>query len=190
MDKYSKLYRVIHWTIAISFTLLLITIFLRMTWINKYNIADVIENYMGNKDANLSRDELIILAKQIRKPMWNWHIYLGYSLVGLISLRIILPLFGKIKFQNPLEKEISTKLKFKRWTYFVFYLCVIVSLITGLVIELGPKTVKKSMESIHKLSVYYLVPYLLIHLAGVLYAEFTDEKGIISRIISGPDKKD
>jgi hypothetical protein len=69
-----------HWSIAICTILLLVTIFLRMTWMNKDHVADIIQNYLADKNTSLSRDELIVLAKQIRKPMWVWHIYLGYVL--------------------------------------------------------------------------------------------------------------
>jgi len=186
--KYSKVYRIIHWTIAVSFLLLLITIFLRLTWMNKYNVATIIQDYLGGTDQVLSQEQLIDLAKKIRQPMWNWHIYIGYVLVGLFSIRFILPAFGHMKIQNPLEKTLSTKMKFQKWTYIIFYLCVIVSLVTGLIIELGPKEFKKPMEEIHVLGIYYLIVFIGIHLAGVLIAEFTDQKGIISRIVSGSKK--
>ncbi|TXD49261.1 cytochrome b/b6 domain-containing protein [Polaribacter sp. IC073] len=187
---YSKVYRIIHWSIAISFMLLLITIFLRLTWMNKYNVAAIIQDYLSDTGQNLSQDQLIVLAKKIRQPMWNWHIYIGYVLVGLFSVRFILPAFGAMKFQNPLDKNLTTKNKVQKWTYIIFYICVIVSLITGLIIELGPKEFKKPMEEIHILGIYYLLAFIGIHLAGVLIAEFTDQKGIISRIISGSKKKD
>ncbi|CAM1334790.1 cytochrome b/b6 domain-containing protein [Tenacibaculum aestuariivivum] len=186
--KYSKVYRIIHWTIAVSFLLLLITIFLRLTWMNKYNVATIIQNYLGGTDQVLSQEQLIDLAKKIRQPMWNWHIYIGYVLVGLFSIRFILPAFGHMKIQNPLDKTLSKKMKFQKWTYIIFYLCVIVSLVTGLIIELGPKEFKKPMEEIHVLSIYYLIVFIGIHLTGVLIAEFTDQKGIISRIVSGSKK--
>ncbi|WP_262909106.1 cytochrome b/b6 domain-containing protein [Tenacibaculum piscium] len=186
--KYSKVYRIIHWTIAVSFMLLLITIFLRLTWMNKYNMAAIIKDYLSGTDQFLSEEQLIHLAKKIRQPMWNWHIYIGYVLVGLFSIRLILPTFGHMKIQNPLDKTLSTKIKFQKWIYIIFYLCVIVSLVTGLIIELGPKEFKKSMEEIHVLSIYYLIAFIIIHLAGVLIAEFTDQKGIISSIVSGSKK--
>jgi cytochrome b561 len=188
--KYSKVYRIIHWAIAISFMLLLITIFLRLTWMNKYNVAAIIQDYLIGTGQKLSEDQLITLAKKIRQPMWDWHIYIGYALVGLFSISFILPAFGQMKFQNPFGKNLSTKMKFQKWTYIIFYLCVIVSLITGLIIELGPKELKKPMEEIHILGIYYLVAFIVIHLAGVLIAEFTEQKGIISRIVSGTRDKD
>ena len=78
--------------------------------------------------------------------------------------------------------------KFKKWTYVVFYFCVIVSLTTGLIIVWGPKTIKKSMEEIHELGTYYLIGFIAIHISGVLFAEFTKDKGIVSRIFSGSKK--
>lgn len=174
---------------AVSFLLLLITIFLRLTWLNKYNVAAIIQDYLSSTEQNLTQEQLIVLAKKIRQPMWNWHIYIGYVLVGLFSIRFILPAFGHMKIQNPFGKNLSTKMKLQKWIYIIFYICVIVSLITGLIIELGPKELKTTMEEIHILSIYYLIAFIAVHLAGVLIAEFSDQKGIISRIVSGSKKE-
>lgn len=188
--KYSKVYRIIHWTIAISFLILLLTIFLRLTWMNKYDVAAIIQDYLKDTDQVLSQEQLITLAKKIRQPMWNWHIYIGYVLVGLFSIRFILPAFGHMKIQNPFDKNLSIKMKFQKWTYIIFYFCVIISLATGLIIVLGPKEFKKLMEEIHVLGIYYLIAFIAIHLAGVLIAEFTDQKGLISRIVNGTKDND
>ncbi len=188
--EYSKVYRIIHWAIAVSFLLLLITIFLRLTWMNKNNMAAIIQDYLSGTDQVLSQEQLINLAKKIRQPMWDWHIYIGYVLVGLFSIRFILPAFGNMTIQSPFGKSLSTKMKFKKWTYIIFYICVIISLTTGLMIVLGPQGFKDPMEEIHVLGLYYLLGFITIHLAGVLMAEFTDQKGIISRIVSGMKDKD
>jgi len=65
-----------------------------------------------------------------------------------------------------------------------------ISLVTGLIIENGPKSLKKQMEDIHELSVYYLTAFIIIHFAGVLIAEFTNQQGIISWIVSGKRKNE
>ena len=187
---YSKAYRIMHWAIAISFLLLLITIFLRLTWMNKYNVAAIIQDYLTSTGQVLSEDQLITLAKKIRKPMWDWHVYIGYVLVGLFSIRFTLPFFGEMPFQNPLRENLSAKDKFQQWSYIIFYICVVISLVTGLIIVFGPKAYKKTMESIHELSIYYLLVFMVIHIGGVLIAEFTDQKGLISKIVSGTKKND
>ena len=186
---YSKIYRILHWLIAFSFVLLLITIFLRLTWMNKYKVAAIIQDYLSGTNQVLSQEQAITLAKKIRQPMWNWHIYTGYVLVGLFIIRFIIPAFGHMKFQSPFVRNLSTKQKFQKWLYIIFYICVIISLTTGLLIEFGPKAWEKTMEDIHVLGIYYIIPFIVIHVAGVLRAEFTDQKGIISRIISGGKKE-
>lgn len=182
---YSRVYRIMHWSIAICTTLLLFTIFLRMTWMNKDHVADIIQNFLADKNMSLSRDELIVLAKQIRNPMWNWHVYLGYALSGLFFIRLILPFFGEMKLRNPFQSNLSAKVKFQFWVYLIFTICFTFSLITGLLISFGPKTIKHNVEELHELSIYYLVAFLILHLGGVLLAELITHKGIVSRIISG-----
>ena len=186
--EYSAIYRIMHWSIAICMTLLLVTIFLRLTWMNKNNVALIIQDYLATTDQKLTQDQLITLAKKIRKPMWDWHIYIGYVLVGLYSIRIALPFFGQMKFSNPFNKDLSIKEKFQYWTYLIFYVCVVISLITGLIIVLGPKNLKEPMEEIHVLSIYYLLAFIVIHLSGVFFSELTTQQGLISRIVSGPTK--
>ena len=183
--EYSKIYRILHAAIGIAFLLLLITIFLRLTWMNKYSMAAIIQDYLSGTDQVLSQDQVITLAKKIRQPMWQWHIYLGYILTGLFAIRFTLPLFGRMKVQKPFGKSLSTKQKFQKWTYIVFYVFVVISLITGLLIVWGPEAWKKPLEDIHVLGIYYLVGFIILHWGGVLIAEFTDQKGIVSRIISG-----
>lgn len=185
---YSSVYRILHWSIAISFLLLLITIFLRLTWLNKNNIAIIIQDYLSSTNQQLTQEQLIVLAKKIRQSMWKWHTYIGYVLLGLFSIRFMLPALGKMKIRNPFAKQLTLKEKIQKWVYVVFYGCVIISLITGLVIDLGPKTLKKPMEEIHVFSIYYLVAFIVLHLLGVLLAEFTNQKGIVSKIISGSRK--
>ena len=153
-------------------------------------MADIIQNYLNSTDQTLSRDQIVAMAKQIRKPMWDWHIYLGYVLTGLFSIRFMLPFFGRMKFQNPLVKELTLKEKFQKWTYIIFYLCVVVSLITGLLIVWGPADLKKPLEEVHVLGIYYLVAFIAIHITGIIIAELTDQKGIVSRIIGGKKEND
>lgn len=187
---YSKVYRILHWLIAFSFIFLLITIFLRKTWMEKNHVAEIIQAFLADKGyPALPEDDAILLAKKIRKPMWDWHIYLGYILTGLYCIRLAVPFFGEMKFSSPFKAGLDMKTKFQFWVYLVFYACTAVSLITGLIIEFGPKAYKKTMEEIHELSLYYLLGFMILHFGGVLIAELTSDKGLVSRIISGSKKE-
>lgn len=121
--------------------------------------------------------------------MWDWHIYLGYVLTGLYCIRLAVPFFGEMKFSSPFKVGLDLKTKFQFWVYLVFYACTAVSLITGLIIEFGPKEYKKPMEEIHELSLYYLLGFMILHFGGILIAELTSDKGLVSRIISGSTKE-
>ena len=187
---YSKVYRILHWLIAFSFILLLITIFLRKTWMEKNHVAEIIQAFLADKGyPALPEDDAILLAKKIRKPMWDWHIYLGYVLTGLYCIRLAVPFFGEMKFSSPFKAGLDMKTKFQFWVYLVFYACTAVSLITGLIIEFGPKEYKKPMEEIHELSLYYLLGFMILHFSGIVIAELTSDKGLVSRIISGSKKE-
>ena len=185
-EEYPVIYRIMHWSIAACLIVLLMTIILRMNWLSQSHIADPIRKFMQAKNQPITDEELKILTRQIRYPlpMWDWHFYMGYVLTGLFVVRLILPFFGEMKFSNPFKKEISLKERFQFLIYWVFYLGVATSLITGLMMKFGPGNLKPAMVAIHVLSLYYLVAYIIIHLIGVLIAEFTEQQGIISRTIS------
>lgn len=181
---YSLTYRLLHWAIAFTMLGILTTILLRLGWMEKNHVADIIDPYLREQGVELSRDQLLVLAKKIRKPMWDWHIYLGYVLTGLYLIRMSVPFFGEMKFSNPFIKGIDMRIRLQYATYLIFYVLVAASLSTGLIIEFGPKTLKSAMEAIHELSIYYLVAFIFLHFAGLLWAEMRHDPGIISRMIS------
>ena len=80
----------LHWAIAFSMLFMLLTIFLRLNWMNKHNMADIMTAGLNELNLSIGEDEAISIAKSIRRPMWNWHVYIGYVLVGLYCLRMIL----------------------------------------------------------------------------------------------------
>lgn len=152
---------------------------------NKNNMALIMKDYLSENDIQLSDDQLIDMAKKVRKPMWQWHIWIGYVLVGLYSIRLILPFFGEMKITNPMKKGLSGKQRLQYWTYVIFHICVAISLTTGMLIVWGPDNLHEISEEIHVLSIYYLLGFIALHFGGILLAEFGGEKGIISRIING-----
>jgi cytochrome b561 len=92
--KYTLAFRIMHWSIAFTMLFILLTILLRLGWMNKFHVADIAGAYLTDQGVTLSQDQLILLAKKIRKPMWDWHVYAGYVLMGLYVIRMSLPFFG------------------------------------------------------------------------------------------------
>lgn len=182
---FDRTFRIMHWLLAILMFLLLITIFLRLTWLEKYSVAEIINAYAADQQIEIGQDQAVTLAKKIRKPMWQWHIWLGYAITAVYVLRMLLPLFGRMRFASPHQAGLSTQTRWQYLIYLIFYVLLGASLTTGLLIEFGPEAWHETVEEVHVLSIYYLLTYMVLHLGGVFLAEITSMPGLISRIISG-----
>lgn len=177
--------RLIHWAIAFTFLYIMLTVLLRMGWMNKDGMGTIIHDNLAEQNVTINQDDAALIAKKVRKPMWSTHTIAGYVLVGLFVLRIILTWVQGMGFANPLKAGVTLYHKFKAWVYIVFYLMLGTSLFTGLMMEFGPESLEHTMEDIHVLSLYYSVAFILLHTVGVLMADAGKERGIISKIISG-----
>jgi len=177
--------RLIHWAIAFTFLYILLTVLLRMGWMNKGSMGAIIKDNLAEQSVNISSDDAATIGKKVRRPMWETHIIAGYVMTGLFVVRIILTWVQGIAFPNPLKKGVSQADKFKSWVYIVFYLFLGAALFTGLMKELGPESTEHIMEDIHVLSLYFAIPFIVLHTFGVLIADAGKDRGIISKIISG-----
>ncbi len=172
--------RILHWALAFSILFILLTVFLRLNWMEKNHVAAILTDKLSALDITLSKEQAIKIAKQIRKPMFDWHITIGYVAAGVFVLRMLFHIKNKKAF-NPVTK----KEKFQIWVYRVFYALLGVTLITGLYMEFGPDFLGDIVEEIHKLSLYYMIAFLFLHFGGILLAEFGSKKGIVSKMIGG-----
>lgn len=182
--KYTIAFRIIHWAMALGILLILATIFLRLTWLNKNNVADIINQHLTQSDINLDKDSLTKIAKDIRKPMWNWHIYIGYFIAGLFIIRLLLFAIGTFKFKNPFSSELNFKQKIQAWAYSIFFVLLGITLCSGILMT-NIESLKETMEEIHELSLFYVIPFSIIHFAGIFVSEHTDGKGVASKMIAG-----
>lgn len=73
------------------------------------------------------------------------------------------------------------KVKFQNWIYIIFYICLTISLVTGFIIEFGSGDFRATMKIVHKLSLYYLIPFIAIHLSGVFLKSYQDSKLKVSK---------
>lgn len=177
---YSLLDRVLHWALALTILFMLLTVFLRLNWMEKNHVAAILVDKLSALDIEITKDQAIKIAKQIRKPMFDWHVIIGYVVTGIFVLRMIFHIKNKKSF-NPITK----REKFQLWVYRIFYVLLAATLTTGLIIEFGPKSIKKSIEAIHKLTLYYMIAFLILHFSGILLAEIGSKNGIVSKMIGG-----
>ena len=181
--------RIIHWAIAFAIMFLLLTVFLRLGWMNKDGMGEILREALQKKGIQLSKADAAVIGKEIRKPMWRYHVLAGYVLIGLYLIRMGITFIQGIAFKNPFSKQTSPKDKFKSWLYIIFYILFATSLFTGFMMVNGPKETKEIMEAIHVKSLYYMVVFIILHVGGVLLADMGTEPGIISRMVSGDKRR-
>ena len=182
LNKFTALHRILHWTGALAMTVLLITGFLRMYWMNKNSITEI----MQRKTTAIPQKEMTEIAVSIREPMWQWHEIFAYVMIATFIIRVIYMILKGIRFPNPFKRKQSLKERFQGFTYVYFYLFVCISALTGICIQNGFFPAWKSgIEAVHKWGIYWFPIFILLHIAGIYLAETGSKKGITSKMIGG-----
>lgn len=180
----TPLHRVLHWTIAVAMGVLFITGFLRMTWMNKHVIMDTIAAH--TPEMELGKDRLTAIAVAIRDPMWQWHVVFAHIMMAALLVRIIYMVAKGIRFPDPFARNTPRVQRLQGSVYLLFYLFVAVQAVTGAYMRWNSGgSLEKDLETVHKWALYWFPIFALLHLAGVVWAELKDRKGITSRMIGG-----
>ncbi len=183
---FTLIHRLIHWGIALTMLFILLTVLLRMGWMEKYGMADVLTTSPQMAAYDISQEDAVKAAKTIRGNMFQWHLYAGYLMGVLLLARLAYTTSQGIFYKGPFNPQASVREKFQAWVYIVFYTGVALSVMTGLYIKFGPDDALGDIaKDMHVLALWYLVPFLILHLGGIVLGENGKEKGIASKMIGG-----
>lgn len=193
MKKWSLNFRVWHWINATVVLALLGTVFLRKTFLSWRTNSEIISQKLAEINIDVTIEQAKVLAKSIRAPMWEWHILLGYALLGLLIWRVILFFTdsGKESYQNFNKKSLHKKMV--TLSYIGIYSILVFMTISGFIIYfyelLGlTKEMAHDIKEIHEFLFNAVLIFVTLHILGVIVAENRDEKGIISDMIHGGNK--
>jgi cytochrome b561 len=181
-QKYTPFHRLLNLIISKSMLILFIKGFLRIYMMNKHHIVSIIES----KTDLVPKETMTEIAKSIREPMWEWHFIFAHVMIFAFLARIIYMLLKGIRFPNPLKSKQPLKERLQGFVYIYFYVFVLISIVTGISIEKGffPEIIS-NIETVHKWGIYWFPIFIVLHLLGVLLAEFSTKKGITSKMIGG-----
>ncbi len=185
MQTYSLQLRIWHWLHAITVLGLLGTFFLRKTFLSWRANAEILSAKLAEFNIEVTADQAKALAKAVRAPMWEWHIILGFIFAALVLWRLIMIL------KNGFGYEAQTA--HMRWVhrgYKVVYVILTFMAVSGLTIYLYSdiglsKDTAHSIKEVHELMAWGVVAFVVMHIIGVFVADNDDQKGIVSRMISG-----
>ena len=195
--KWSLPMRMYHWLNSLIILLLLITVVLRKTVLDKYLISVKIQEFLKGLNIQIDKEETIRLAKTIRSEMWEWHYVFGFTLSVFIIIRIIMfftksgkqVVIDAFSFLKPVKKD-------NYWVkllYLAVYLSILIISVTGVLMyfykDLGwQHETKEMLESIHVAVMNIIIYFIPAHIIGVVLAESEDEKGIVSDMINGGEE--
>jgi cytochrome b561 len=184
-QEFPLVHRLIHWGLAFAMLVMLLTIFLRLGWMEKNHMAAIIQQGLAKISVTIDSKQAVSIAKMIRGEMFQWHIYFGYAVGVFLSARFIYMAKCGLHYLSPFNPLASMQQKMQAWVYWLFYLGVTASIMTGLLLKFGPESIEELAETVHKLALWYFIPFIVLHLAGIVFAEAGHDKGIVSKMIGG-----
>ena len=201
--KYSSTIRLWHWLNAIVISGSLLTVLLNSTLFKKSTNAALIKSELKDAGAVVTDNQARAAAHAISDKIWDIHVYFGYTLAGLLLFRLIVEFFQladqklirKMRYAYhqyfiiKKQRELYSHEFWVKTLYAVFYLMLLTMVITGLCMAFEDdyawlKSIHAFRE-IHSFTMYLVLAFIFIHLAGVFLAERKDSKGIVSDMING-----
>ena len=202
-EPHSLAIRIWHWIFFVFLTASLATVLLASTVFRTRNTIGLVQQQLQEKGAIVSEDQARAVAHAYSDKLWDLHTYLGYVLVGLLLSRIVIEITqpGDEKLRNKLkkaagfpvadalgERERQHYLWVKRG-YVLFYVLIGVMALTGLGLAFEDAPVLKEwhrgIKQVHALGQYFIYGFIVIHLAGVVRADWGKHKGLVSGMIHG-----
>ncbi|MGN6181758.1 MAG: cytochrome b/b6 domain-containing protein [Mucilaginibacter sp.] len=203
IKKNSASLRLWHWLNTLVITGSLLTVLLNSTVLKSRNNAPLIQKQLTDAGVTVTTDQARSAAHAISDKIWTVHIYFGYTLAALLLFRLIMELFQladqklirKIKsaykqyFIVKKQRETALHEFWVKALYAAFYLMLLVMVLTGLSLAFEDDVpLLKSMHwirEVHSFTMYLILAFIVVHLAGVFLAERKDSPGIISDMVNG-----
>jgi Ni/Fe-hydrogenase 1 B-type cytochrome subunit len=200
---YSPAVRLWHWLNALVISGSLLTVLLNSTLLKTRANAGLIQSELKASGATVTAQQARSAAHAISDEVWTIHMYCGYVLAALLLLRLVFEFFqmadqkliGKIKtaykqyFIIKKERELSKHEFWVKTLYALFYIMLVIMVATGfcLVFEDDVPWLKSihAFREIHSFTMYLIISFIIVHLAGVFLAERKGSPGIVSDMING-----
>jgi cytochrome b561 len=190
--QFTRLYRIWHWTMAISVIGLLFTVLLRKTFLSWHTNAALIQSKLAETGTEITAETAKMIAKAIRAPMWEWHYIFGLVLGISIVMRIYMLLAKQAQFPLTVLLQAPKEEKLQRAVYLFLCFAIMVMALTGATLYFyEPLGFTKEgigwVKELHEITMYAVLGLVVMHLAGVFRHEITTKEGIVSKMIHGDD---
>jgi len=204
IQKHSAIIRIWHWLIFVIISGSMITVLINSTLTNQRKNIPMVQEQLKSRDIVVTVDQAFSVTREYEDKFWGVHKLFGYSLAFLLISRLIIELSvpGDEKFRSRIKnalglvrtkeggwKEYRHYLRVK-YTYLLFYLLLLCMALTGLGLAFGrelgfSRGLHDTIKEIHSFGQYLMYAFVIIHLFGVIIADNTNNKGLVSGMING-----
>lgn len=202
-ERHSGLIRLWHWTffILVASTMILVLIATQI-FDTRANAPMVMQEAL-DRGVELSEKQARGIAHYFPEQLWVLHTWVGYGIAFLLVSRMVIEvviskeerLRTKIKKaltfapQDDLQKQDRRHYLWVKFGYLVFYLLILIMALTGLGLAFEDVPIfdewHRPIKQIHELGQYGMYAYVALHFIGVIRADITRNKGIVSSMING-----
>jgi len=204
IQKHSTLIRIWHWITFLVLSASMITVLINSTMLNPRDNIGLVQNQLKEKGVTVSEEQAFAVSHEYEDKMWEVHKWLGFGLAFLLISRVLIEITlpsdekmrtriknatGLYKLNNWKKAEYRHYLNVKK-VYTLFYLILLLMALTGLGLAFGrdlgfTREIHNTVKTVHSILQYCMYAFVLIHLIGVIIAENTKDKGIVSGMING-----
>ena len=204
IQRHSAIIRIWHWLTFLIISGSMITVLINSTMTNQRKNIPMVQEQLKSKDIVVTEDQAFAVTREYEDKFWGIHKLLGYGLAFLLISRVV------IELTQPGDEKIRTRIKnalglfrkkegdwkeyrhylIVKYSYLLFYLLLFCMATTGLGLAFGrelgfSRGLHGAIKEVHSLGQYLMYAFVIIHLCGVIIADNTNSKGLVSGMING-----
>ncbi len=204
LQKHSPLIRIWHWLTFIFIASLMITVLIASTALHPRDNIKMVQERLAKKGVTITDEQAFSVAHSFDDKMWDIHKLLGFGLAFLLISRIVIEMVQPgeekvniriknilmLKTTTPEEQKLKKHYLIVKRGYFVFYALLLVVVLTGLGLAFDHDLAfldhyHRLIKTIHGFCQYLMYGFVALHLAGVIVADITHSRGVVSGMING-----
>jgi Ni,Fe-hydrogenase I cytochrome b subunit len=202
---YSAPLRVWHWGNALLVAGQLITILFIKVIVKPKALVPEFQAAAKRAGGTLTKEQGMNIARLMSERLWDWHIAIGLALAAFWVYWLVLQLTApaerrftarlvatarRYRLVPPAEHTDARHELLVKLSYAAFYLFITVMVVTGLALTWADDVawlhrLEHSVKTVHNVTMYLLIAFVVGHVVGVVWAELTKDQGLISRMVSG-----
>jgi Ni/Fe-hydrogenase 1 B-type cytochrome subunit len=204
IQEHSIMIRIWHWLTFVIISAIIITVLLNSTLFNQRKNIPVVQDQLKAKGLTVSEDQAFAVTREYEDKLWGVHKLFGYGLALLLFSRIFIELTlpGDEKLYSRIKKSMGLFIKKEgdwkefrhylivKYSYILFYILLLCMALTGLGLAFGrelgfSRLLHGTIKEIHSFSQYLIYAFVILHLGGVIIADNTKNRGLVSGMING-----